>query len=188
MRSWRALGEQLTFHADATDGSLSTTAPTATGSVAFAGSNFVNSVTFESAPVTRDTLITGLPELTLHASTTSSQVLHLIATLYATDGSVYRPISYCAIQPSLRDGVDTFTPVVPGEVMELHPQCFTSAHRLFPGERLHLRINTQSPHHVTYAPLDARVTIYTGPGMTNMVIPVIEQPTLYKDVPLQLEQ
>ena len=139
-------------------------------------------VVFTSAPVTEQTVLAGSPQVRLRASVTNPNGTHLIATVYrqAADGS-REAMSYCAIQPQFRDGVDQPAPVVPGEPMDLEPSCFTMAHVLDAGERIVLGVGAWSPHHVSSFAQDARVTVFSGPG-TSVDLPVRPGATVYDDV------
>jgi hypothetical protein len=57
--------------------------------------------------------------------------VHLIANLLdrGPDGGLRR-IGQFAINPLLRNGINTVTPAAPGEVMALRPPGFAVAHRL----------------------------------------------------------
>ena len=155
---------------DTASGTLGTERPTTDNSQSFRLANasaLVNAggegAVYRMA-VAEDMLLVGLPTLTLYASLTTSQVQHLVievARIDATQGE--EPVAYCAIQPSLRHGVETLAPVVPGEVMKLSPQCFTMAAELFAGDQLVMTVGSYSPHHVN-ASAEAQVTLYSGPG------------------------
>ncbi|HVL81687.1 MAG TPA: CocE/NonD family hydrolase [Actinomycetota bacterium] len=137
---------------------------------------------FTSDPVPRDTVLLGLPSLTLNASVVSSQVTHLVATLYRIDAEGARDhMSTCAIQPQLRHGVTTVAPVIPGQEMSLPMSCFTMAHWVPAGDRLSLEVSTAGPHHVSFG--TSVVTVHTGPGRSRMLLPVVDAP-LHDDVPL----
>jgi hypothetical protein len=150
-------------------------------------------VTFTSEPLAEDALFLGVPELTLHASLTTGQIMHLTSTLYreelttSEEGEevvLREPMNFCAIQPQLRDGVETVTPVVPGEEMALDLQCFSSAHWVPAGQRLSLEISTKTPHHASFGSTDRQVTVFTGPEDTTYVLPVVPKYKLFEDVPL----
>jgi putative CocE/NonD family hydrolase len=150
-------------------------------------------VTFTSEPLAEDALFLGVPELTLHASLTTGQIMHLTSTLYreelttSEEGEevvLREPMNFCAIQPQLRDGVETVTPVVPGEEMALDLQCFSSAHWVPAGQRLSLEISTKTPHHASFGSTDRQVTVFTGPEDTTYVLPVVPEYKLFEDVPL----
>jgi uncharacterized protein len=145
------------------------------------------SVTFTSEPVDSDTVFLGLPDFTLNASTTQ-QVTHLVATLYRVDDAGLRePMNVCAIQPALREGVDTFSPVVPGEEMELPMSCFTMAHWVPAGQSLELEIATTGAHHATFGS-QPEITVYTGAGKSQYHLPVVPDAVLHDDVPLREAQ
>jgi putative CocE/NonD family hydrolase len=145
------------------------------------------SLTFASEPVATDTVFLGLPTFTLNAATTQ-QITHLVATLYRVDEFGLRePMNTCAIQPALRDGVETFSPVTPGEEMELPMTCFTMAHWVPAGNTLELEIATAGAHHATFG-TQPEVTVFTGPGKSHYSLPVAPPAPLYDDVPLREAQ
>ena len=183
--SWPGPQMAFEFFANAADGSLSTSAVSATGSRSYTAAADQQSsfIEFTSAPLQQDMLLLGPPpELTLSASITG-QRLNLIVTLFAqSQDGVRRAVNYCAMNPELRNGIETSTPIVPGQEMQLKPQCFTIGSTVRAGERLVLRIGNHSPHHLPTWAADALVTVYTGPGKTSMKIPVVPDPVLYEDV------
>lgn len=184
----------ITFHADATSGALSTTAPAAAGSATFQGSpqGFADAsggkngqapgVTFSTEPLTGDFYAFGLPEMTLTAATTG-QNTSLIATLYeeyAKTGT-RRRITQCTINPLLRNGVDQAEPAVPGERWTGTPQCFTMAHHVRAGDRLVLRVTTADPDKAPFFAADPKVDVGTGPEGTSITLPVVTAPEVSKD-------
>ena len=75
----------------------------------------------------------GVPTMELVASVTVPRV-HLIANLLDEDADgKRRRISQFAINPELRNGIATETPVVPGERYTLEPPGFAMAHHMRPG-------------------------------------------------------
>jgi predicted acyl esterase len=154
----------------------------------FADPQGTGGVEWKAAPVEADTLLAGVPELDLSASSTAPRV-HLIANVYdeAPDGS-RRRLSQCAIDPELRAGIDAYQPVVPGERYDMRPPCFAIAHNMRAGHRLVLRVTTSDPDKVPLFALDPRVTVFTGPGATALRLPVVDSPALFPDdVPLDEE-
>lgn len=183
----------ITFHADATDGSLKTTAPTASGGVTFQGDaqGFLDEAggksgepgaTFVTAPLTQDLYLFGLPTMQLVAATVG-QNTSLIATLYeeyAKNGQ-RRRITQCAINPLLRAGVDKLTPTVPGTIFFAKPQCFTMAHHARPGDKLVLRVTTSDPDKAPFFAADPKVDVGTGPDATRITLPVVTAPVVSTD-------
>ena len=167
----------------AADGTMGRT-PTAAGAQSFSGDArghlgaATGSLTWSTAPVTRDLVLAGLPELTLSASVTAPQI-NLVANLLdrSPDGALRR-IGHFAINPLLRDGIDKVTPVVPGEVMRLKPPAFAVAHRLAKGHALVLQVATSDPDKAPLFTADPRVTVVTGPGQTELRLPVVTAPRL----------
>jgi uncharacterized protein len=161
-----------TLHLDAATRTLSTERPTADSSVTFSlaqlssAANAGNEGPTFTMTATRDMLLVGLPELRLRTSITNpSQVTHLVvevARRVQGNAAQEEPIAYCTVQPALRNGVATLSPVVPGQVMDLYPQCFTMAHEVFAGDQIVLTVGSRTPHHVAQA-VDAQVTVHTGP-------------------------
>src|SRR5918996_1489376 len=204
---WRAPSAALSLFPDATtpgpansSGTLSFQPPAEAGSATFGttAEAVVAAVgrgraAFTSQPLERDALFLGLPRLQLHASLTTGQIVHLTATLFREqvttneegDEVVLRePMNFCAIQPQLREGIETVTPVVPGEEMALDLQCFTMAHWVPAGQRLTLEISTKTPHHASFGSTDRQITVYTGPEDTSYALPVVQRFRLFEDVPL----
>ncbi len=163
------------------------------GSVAFAGdpSGFVDpqasgGATFATAPLTQDVVLAGVPQLRLSASVTLPRV-HLIANLYdeRADGN-RRRLSQCAINPELRAGKAVRQLVVPGQRYDMAPPCFAIAHHLRAGHKLVLRVTTSDPDKVPLFSIDPQVTVFTGAGATQVVLPVVPGATLHPDsVPLE---
>jgi len=117
--------------------------------------------TFTSAPFTEDTILLGLPKLTL-ASAVTLAPLHLIATLYYAHAYDMRRISQCAMNPQLRGGFDHITPVRPGARMQLNPPCFTVSQHVRRGDRLVLKVTTSDDDKLPLFTLDPHVTVFTG--------------------------
>ena len=158
---------------------------------------------YEGEPVSATTVVTGVPKMRLSASMTGP--VQLVARLLEKDGATGQidldnPVTLCAIQPLLRNGIETVTPIVPGQRMDMEPQCFTAAHVLDPGDQLVLRISAPlapwllrigavylpaAPsgvaHHAPTFGVDPRVTVFGGEGGTALTLPTVE-PKLYEDV------
>ncbi|MGH3441349.1 MAG: CocE/NonD family hydrolase [Nitriliruptorales bacterium] len=186
--SWSEPERWLPLRPDATDMGVGTAQPEEDASASFTAvatgpSSSGTSLEFRSHALDRDHLVVGLPDLDLNASVSTSQVVNLIAVLEREDVDGERhPMTYCAIQPQLRHGMSTPAAVVPGQEMELDPQCFTMAHRIRQGERLVFSVRTSSPHHFSDWGNDAQITLYTGPGKTQLAVPVVPDPVLHADV------
>ena len=177
---------------DATNGSLGFTEPTQSGSDTFGPTGDAviahlntGSVEFVSEPLAEDTLFVGLPRLALRASVSNSQAVHIVATLYRESGGEREPMNYCAINPLLRHGVQTLSPVVPTEEMDLAMQCFTMAHWVPAGDKVVLQIDTVESRHWATFGSDAQVTVYTGPNKSRYLLPQVPEFTLFDDVPLR---
>lgn len=176
-----AVDKTLQFSEPAASGQASF-GPTANAAIAYLN---VPGVEFQSDPVTQDSLFVGLPRLTLNASVSNSQVAHLTATLYREDPNGDREeMSHCAINPLVRDDLQTLSPVVPGDEMQLEMQCFTMAHWVPAGQSLVLKFSHTTDHHASYG-ADTRITIHTGPGKTRAELPSVPEFTLHHDVPLE---
>jgi predicted acyl esterase len=178
------------------DGSLSPGQPLLPGTASFTGDptgfndpQATGGVDFVSDAMATDTVLAGQPLLDLVASVTVPRV-HVIANLYDEfpDGS-RRRISQFAINPELRNGIDTLTPVVPGVPMTLRPPGFAMAHNLVAGHKLVLRVTASDPDKVPTFAVDPMMTVYTGRDGTGTVlrVPVVANPPLATDdVPLQV--
>ena len=192
--AWPVPGATMLEMYPTADGDLARNRPGAAGSLSFTGdpSGFTDpqgtgGVDFATPPMTADTTLAGQPQLDLVASVTAPRV-HLIATLYDEfpDGA-RRRISQFAINPELREGIDTVTPVVPGTAYSMRPPGFAMAHDLRAGHRLVLRFTTSDPDKVPTFAADPRVTVMTGPDGTALRVPVVADPRLVADtVPLQI--
>ena len=190
--AWTPPAAWLELFPDATDLTLRTAAPASAASVTFrtiadaliaqAGGSTVE---FTSEPFAADTVLVGLPAMQLDASVSTGERVDLVTTLWRVDGAGNRePVSFCGIQPLVRDGVETVTPVVPGEEMTLEPQCFTVAHWIPAGQHLVLEVGTRSPHHASLGS-DVQVTVHTGPDRSAYRLPVLTGAALHGDVPLR---
>lgn len=123
--AWSRPTTRLGLFPDASDGSLKLAPPTEAGSQSFDGGvqagllGTGENLVFRSEPVAEDTVLLGLPSMNLRAAVTSpQQVTHLTASLYRVDAEGGRELAnVCAIQPSLRFGVKTLAPVMPGQAM-----------------------------------------------------------------------
>ena len=128
----------------------------------------------------------GVPTMELVASVTVPRV-HLIANLLDEDAEgKRRRISQFAINPELRNGIATETPVVPGERYTLEPPGFAMAHHLRAGHRLVLQVTTSDPDKAPFFTVDPNVSVFTGPEGTNVTVPVVSAPSLVADdVPIE---
>jgi putative CocE/NonD family hydrolase len=204
---WPLATQPLTFH-PAADGSM-TNAPAAAGTKSFAGTtagfagpggdtapaNLVpatpapmDGAIFVSNPFANDVAVAGFPKMRLSVSVTQPRV-NLIATLYdeppGAAASGRRRLAQFAINPLLRDGLDTVTPTIPGERMDLDPPGFAIAHHFRAGHRLVLRISTSDQDKMPIFAEDPNVTVFTGPGATEVTLPVVAESAIYPDkVPL----
>lgn len=136
------------------------------------------SVTFTSAPMTRDTVVIGVPTLNLVTSVVGGRV-HVNATLYDVDpdGIVSETAQATwAIQPELRNGVYDPELVMPAEVMKIKLTGFAQAHRFPKGHRVRLVVASSHPDKVPTFAAGARVTVYTGLGGTELTLPVVDAP------------
>lgn len=141
-------------------------------------------VTYESAPMKRDTLIVGVPKMKLTVSVLGSPRIHIIPTLYDVDGNKIDRIgrAFCAIQPELRDGIDKPAPVIPAQVMEIELTCMSQAHLVEKGHRLALAIASSHPDKVPTFASGSQITVYSGGAEgTHVNLPVIYNPKLYDD-------
>jgi uncharacterized protein len=190
--AWREATSALQLHLDAGDMSLRSSEPEQADSASFstaAEAVLANvgrgGLTFASEAMEDDTVVLGLSDLELHASVSNPTISHLVASLWRVDTEGNRePVDFCAIQPGLRDGIDTISPVVPGEVMALDLQCFTVAAWIPAGHHLELDISTGSQHHASFGNTN-EVTVHTGPGLSRYQAPLVEGAVLHDDVPLR---
>ena len=192
---WPTSSQQmLTLFPSADDNTLGTSRPELPGSASFSGDpngfndpQATGGVDFTSAPMETDTVLAGQPLLDLVASFTAPRV-HLIGTLYdeGPEGE-RRRISQFAMNPELRSGASTPSPVLPGVAYEMEPPGFAMAHNLRAGHKLVLRFTTSDPDKVPTFAVDPQVTIATGPNGTSLRVPVVSEPTLVADdVPFSL--
>ncbi len=186
--AWPVQSRMLSFHPNASNGSLSRSAPGTAASTTFAGDpslyleeNGQGGAAFRTAPLTDDLVLAGVPTLRLSAAVSVARV-HLIANLYDEDeDGKRRRITQCALNPELRNGIATYTVVTPGARYDLAPPCFAMAHHLREGHRLVLRVSTADPDKVPLFAIDPQVTVFTGDGATRVDVPVVDNPALYPD-------
>jgi predicted acyl esterase len=189
---WPGNPQRLTFHPTG-NGGLGTDEASGPAWTTFTGTSqgFVDpketdGATFRTEPLEQDLVMAGQPKLNLSASVSTPRV-HLITNLFdeSADGD-WRRISQCSINPELRDGLTQEKLVVPGQRYDMKPSCFMMAHHLRAGHRLVLRVTTSDPDKVPMFSNDPEVTVFTGPGATQVVVPVVPNPTLFPDtVPLE---
>jgi predicted acyl esterase len=198
-RTWPGSPSVLELYAS-NDGGLWDRRPGNAGSVSFTGDarGFTDpfgtgGATFVTAPLTADMVLVGQPELDLVASVTAPRV-HLIASLFDRyvneQGTVVnRRITQFAINPELRNGIDTVTPVIPGQKYTMSPPGFAMGHHLREGHQLVLRVTTSDPDKAPVFAVDPRVTVFTGPGGTAVRVPTVPGAVLYPDtMPLTVEE
>lgn len=174
-------GGQVSFVADPLDGA--TNAGTgADPDDQFVASDVTGNVTFISAPVEQDTLFLGEPSLDLVASVSTPRA-HLIATLYdkAPSGQLRRMTTF-AINPELRNGLDRPFPAIPGQKMSLDPPGFHMAHHLRAGHQLVLRLTGSNQDKIATFAANPRVTVFLGPGGTQLRLPVVPDAVTIPDV------
>jgi uncharacterized protein len=183
-------GSPRTLELHPTDDGKLGEAQAAEGSTSFTGdpSGFgdpqgTGGVEFATEPAQRDTLLAGVPQLDLSASVSAPRV-HLIANVYDEDPGEEgerRRLSQCAINPELREGIDSYQPISPGERYDMNPPCFAIAHKLRAGHKLVLRVTSSDPDKVPMFALDPQVSVFTGEGGTGLRLPVVDDPGLYSD-------
>ncbi|HEU0024075.1 MAG TPA: CocE/NonD family hydrolase C-terminal non-catalytic domain-containing protein, partial [Thermoleophilaceae bacterium] len=191
--TWPVADGEVTFFPTA-DGGMGQSAPAEDGSQSFTGtpegfSEFINAdptwqtgVSFATEPFEQDVVMAGIPKLELAASVTVPRV-HLIANLLDEDAEgKRRRISQFAINPELRNGIATETPVVPGERYTLEPPGFAMAHHLRAGHRLVLQVTTSDPDKAPLFAEDPQVTVFAGPEATKVTVPVVSAPKLAADI------
>jgi uncharacterized protein len=149
--------------------------------IGFENPGATGNLEFTTEPAKQDMLFVGIPQLDLAASVTVPRV-YLIGTLYDQDAQgERRRLTQCAMNPELRDGLETVSPVTPGQEMKLKPPCFPMAHHLRKGHQLVLRMTTSDTDKVPFFSVDPNITIFTGPNATVLKLPLIENATLYPD-------
>jgi len=186
---WPGTTTDLTF-GTGTSGGLVENSAGEPGALGFSGSpegfndpTGAPAAQFETPAFKADTLLLGVPVLDLAASVTSERV-DLIATLYAKKDDQLRRLTQWALNPLLRDGLATISPIVPGERMELKPPAFPIAHNVRKGTSLVLRVTTADPDKVPWASVDPQVSVYVGPGATTLHLPVAAPNAVADKVPL----
>ncbi|HYH59933.1 MAG TPA: CocE/NonD family hydrolase [Thermoleophilaceae bacterium] len=196
-KRWPVAKRTRTFFPTA-DGGLGTKAPAEEGSQSFTGTpegfaefasgepSWQTGVSFATEPFKKNVVMAGIPDLELVASVTMPRV-HLIANLLDEDAEgKRRRISQFAINPELRNGIGTETPVTPGERYTLEPPGFAMAQHIRKGHRLVLQVTTSDPDKVPMFSVDPQVTVFTGADGTNVTVPVVRKPRLVRDrVPLE---
>ncbi len=177
----------LTFYPDV-DGDLSTFKPHTSATTSFFGNplgvggrNVTGGVTFRTEAFDHNVLFAGVPMLRLSAAVTAPRV-HLIANVMdESPEGLWRRISQFAINPELRNGIATLSPVIPRQRYTMYPPGWAMAHDLKKGHRLVLRITTSDPDKIPLFSVDPKVTVYTGVPHTVLQLPVVDRPVLYRD-------
>ena len=190
--SWALPTTSLSLYPDAAAGALSFVPPkeegTGTfGAVADALLAGVGATELElvSEPLPKDVVLLGLPKMRLDVSMSHGQLADVVTTLWREDAAGARQqVSFCGINPLVREGIETVTPVTPGEVMALDLQCFTAAQWLPKGNKLVLTVGTRSPHHASLGS-DASMTLHTGPKSSKYVLPTVTDAKVVPDVRLR---
>jgi putative CocE/NonD family hydrolase len=194
----RSLGDTSWTLSTAGDGTLASAPAAEQEGVSFTGTpegftefaadepTWETGVSFATAPLGRDRVVAGTPQLQLTASVTAPRV-HLIANLLDEDAAgKRRRLSQCALNPELRNGIATRSPVTPGEKYVLEPGCFVMAHHLRKGHKLVLQVTTSDADKVATFSNDPQVTVFAGgKDGTKVSVPVVSNPKLVRDdVPL----
>lgn len=145
-------------------------------------------VAFETKPFKKDTLVVGIPKMRLEASVLGMTRVHLIASMYDVKGDTVDLMAKAgfAINPELRDGIDAWAPVVPGERMTMNLEGMAQAHMIEKGHSLRLIVASSHPDKVPTFAGGAQVSVYTGgQDGTRLNVPVIFNPKTYPDFFLQ---
>jgi predicted acyl esterase len=141
-------------------------------------------VVFETKPFKKDTLVVGIPEMKLVASILGVTRVHLISSMYDVKGDDVDLMGKAgfAINPELRDGIDKWAPVIPGEKMSIEMDGMAQAHVIEKGHSLRLIVASSHPDKVPVFAGGAHVTVYTGGKEgTTLTLPVIYNPKTYTD-------
>ncbi len=141
-------------------------------------------VAFETKPFKKDTLVVGIPEMRLTASVLGMTRVHLISSMYDVKGSAVDLMGKAgfAINPELRNGIDAWAPVVPGEKMVMNLEGMAQAHVIEKGHSLRLVVASSHPDKVPTFAGGAHVTVYSGgKDGTTLTLPVIYEPRTYPD-------
>ena len=139
---------------------------------------------FSTGPLPADLTLVGIPQLDLRVSLLGQRV-HLIGTLYDVDGAGARrriSVAGFAVQPELREGLESVTPVVPGEPMRIPLVGQAQAHVLEKGHRLVLEITSSHPDKVPTLATGAVVSVLTDTAGTTLSLPVLDGARTYPDV------
>jgi predicted acyl esterase len=108
--------------------------------------------------------------------------VYLIGSVFDEDADGFRRrITQFAINPELRESVKKAKLVVPGKTYLMGPPGFLMSHHLRKGHKLVLRITTSDEDKVPFFSTDPHITIFTGTGNTELELPVIDNPTTYRD-------
>ena len=143
----------------------------------------VGALFYETEPIEDDTLVLGIPELRLVASTTSPKT-HLIANLYVVDEdgrATETAEGWFAVNPVVRDGIGNPQDVIPGEMMEMELKGMTQAHLLPAGSRLRLVISSSDEDKLPVFTPGAQITVALGRDGTVLRLPVVAAPALHAD-------
>jgi uncharacterized protein len=171
----------LTLFPD-TDGQLKDVRPSSQGSTSFTSTPLQRNTLEFSTSFDGDVVLAGPPRLDLVASVTQ-QNLDLIVTLNDVDeDGNKRQISQCAINPQLREGIATPSPVIPGQAYDMRPPCWPLAHVLPAGNELVLEVKTTDADKYGFHENDLNVEVVTGLRGTSVRVPVVEDAQLHEDV------
>src|SRR5919108_795952 len=178
----------LKFYPDAAGNDLSTLRPLTSSTATFVGDpsgifgrDLTGGVAFRSKPMDRDVLFVGEPQLQLAASITMPRTYLISNVLDEDPDGVWRRMSQFAINPELRKGIGSRSPVIPGKRYVMHPPGYAMGYHLRKGHRLVLRVTTSDPDKIPLFSIDPNVTVWTGVPHTVLSLPVVDRPVLYKD-------
>ncbi len=141
-------------------------------------------VVFETKPFKKDTLVVGIPKMRLVASVLGAPRVHLISSMYDVKGDSVDLMGKAgfALNPELRDGIDKWQPVVPGQKMTMKLEGMAQAHLIEAGHKLQLIVASSHPDKVPTFAGGSHVTVYTGgKDGTTLTLPMIFDPKLYAD-------
>lgn len=143
----------------------------------------VGGLFYETDPFENDTLVLGIPELRLVASTSSPKT-HLVANVYVVDeegNATETAEGWFAINPVVREGIGNPQDVVPGEMMEMTLEGMTQAHLVPEGARLRLVISSSDEDKLPVFTPGAQIAVQLGNEGSVLRLPVVPAPVLHAD-------
>jgi uncharacterized protein len=142
------------------------------------------SLTFDSAPLTRDTEILGRPTATIRVSS-SEPVAKLVVRIneVTPDGKSWS-VSYGVLNLTHRDGHEAPTPLQPGQHYDVEVPCYFTAHRFKKGNRIRVALSESLWPMLWPSPKPVTLEITTA--ASRLSLPVRPNDTTSDPMPIAL--